>query len=519
LRAPKYHNPVWLSIIIVLAAIACYGGTIHTPFLWDHEVTILGNPLIRSWQNFPAVFRSDVYGKPLTNVGYYRPLEVTTFMLDYSFWGLNPVGFHIATILLHIGNALLLFHVLKKIGLKIPICFFAGLIFAIHPVNSTSVTYLIRSDMMGLFFSLLCILFFLSARSHLFAGLSILAYILALFSKESMAMVPFIILAYALLFPDKEARRPKYLLMALLAISGAYIFIKLRYVFAFNYGALSLIAKAPFWQRILTLPRLLLTYIRLLIFPTHLHMEYHFVEKIPPGAYVWLGLPVLVFLGVLFVRYIRAMPAADSVLKRQLCFFSFWFLAGLAPFYNIIVTLHSTVAENWLYFSGVGFIVSAVILGVRFFERTQKKAVRKIITLAVVLLLGYYCVYTIKRSGDWADAMGLYQHDLKYEPNSFVLHNNVGVIHFRNGNFPEAKQAFLRAIEVSPDKKYEVAYNNVGVIYENEGNLPAAEEAYKTSIRLNRYELAYGNLKRVYLKQGRTKDAEAVEALWKEKSR
>ena len=503
---------LWYILTIIIAIVICYYNSLHNPFIWDQEVVIVGNPMIRSWEYLPDVFKTNVEGRKLTSIAFYRPMEVISYMFDYNFWKLNPFGYHCTSIFLHICNTILLFLLLKKIKITTQISFLACLIFAIHPVNTETITYSIRGDLLGFFFSMLCFLFFLYYREgrNIFAFFSILAYLLALLSKESAVVTPFIILIYSILFnrASKTAYKNRtYLSMVLLLISFIYIFIRLVFISASTHGSLSLINEATMLHRILTFPRILLTYIGLLIFPRNLHMEYLFVEKSLTSPYVWLGVPLLITIAYVFFRYIKSISKADVQLKKHLIFFLLWFLIGLIPFYNIVVTLHATLTEHWVYSPCIGFIVLMVILGFQVFHKTDSKLLKNIMILVLMTLLVYCVFYTINRNRDWSDPMRLYQHDLKYEPDSFILHNNVGVIYFRKGDLKNAKEEFLKAIQVSPDGRYDVAHNNIGVIYENEGDLIAAEKSFKTSILLNNYELAYSNLGRLYLKLGKINDA------------
>jgi|GEM_PF-380172 len=541
----------WLVIVIVSAGILCYINSLHNPFIWDQEVVIVGNPLIRSWKNLPLVFMTNVEGRRLTAIGFYRPLEVISYMTDYTFWKLNPFGYHCSSIFLHLCNSLLIFLLLKKLEIERRIAFVTSLIFTIHPVNTEVVTYSIRGDLLATLFSLLTIIFFIYFREGItrcravttkslklsaentikrrivFAILSLGMYLLALLAKEWAVVVPFIILAYTILFKRltgqderllpgrkkimekqyKKNRSSNWLLWTLILIAVGYSAIRTGFITVSTTSPLSPIAYAPLWQRILTLPRILFTYLRLLIFPIHLHMEYLFVVRTLADAYVWLGVPALLTIVYRLYRYISSLPETENNFKKRILFFAIWFFIGLSPFYNIIIVLHATLTEHWVYFPGIGFLTFISLILFRSYDKLKKSFWKRVFVASFAALICFYVFGTIKRNYEWGDPMRLYQHDVKYEPNSFILHNNIGVLYFRQGDFEKAKEAFLRSIEVSPGHKYEVAYNNLGAIYENEGNLRLAEQLYKRSIELNRCELAYGNLARLYLKEGKINEA------------
>lgn len=536
-------------LILLVAGCICYFNTLNSPFIWDDEVTIVNNPLIKSWKHFPDIFKTSIFGKKMEGISYFRPVQNLTYLFDYSLWKLDVRGYHIVNVLLHIFNAYFIFLVLSCISppVKFPVkSFLAGkrkskilfnrgihqselfyriplivsLLFVIHPINTEAVTYISgRGDLLAVFFSLLSFLLFL--HSYFFP--SVIFFIIALFAKESIVILSFIILTYFLLFLRKPhpypaiARkgetctqglggRKKYKLPVLifLLISGIYIFVKLAFVYYSSTASLSTIRDASFFERILTLPRILVTYVRLLILPVHLHMEYLFVEKSLNSPYIWAGIPFLVFLIYFFSKFVKPRPI--------FLFFILWFLIGLVPFCNIIVPLHATLLEHWLYFPSIGLLTLIVYSFPSFLEKilTPKELA---FTVSKLLLFGFIVFFifaTIRRNSQWGDAIYLYSHDLKYEPRSFLLWNNLGVELYRKGLFPDAKVAFLKAIEVSPGNRYAVSHNNLGVIYENEGRIEDAISIYRRSIELNNYVLAYGNLGRILILQKKIDEAARI---------
>lgn len=498
-RIFSYRSAIFL---IVVAVILCYINTLHNPFIWDDEEIVVNNYLIRSWKHIPEMFKASVFGGKLEGGKFYRPLQLFSYSIDYSFWKLNPLGYHISNIIFHLLNALLVFFLLIKLGNKRNFSFFVSLFFAIHPINTEAVTYISgRGDLLFLFFSLLCFVFFINGSKgkqwHYF--ISVILYILAILSKESAIVIPLIILVYYYLFlRKKKIKHALGTVLSLLAITLLYIVIRFGVLGVGNSAVLSLINEATLWQRILTLPRILITYIALLIFPRNLHMEYLFVEKSLVSPYIIFGIPFLLVIFYLVLRYVK--PFKLSI------FFLSWFLIGLGPFYNVILPLASTLREHWVYLSGIGFLTLIVLLGSQLLK-LNKSYLKLAVILISVFLIVYYSFYTIARNRDWNDPLVLYKHDLRYEPQSFLLHNNVGVEYFRRGEMGEAKKSFLNSIETSPGFAYDVAHNNLGVVLENEGKIDEAISEYKKSIEIGNYQLAYSNLARVYLKQKKLDEA------------
>ncbi len=515
---PPRSRDIWAWASLFAAALACYANSFGNPFLWDQEAAIVNNPLIRSLRNIPQAFRSDLFGKPLTATGYYRPVGVVTYMLDYRVWGLKPAGFHLTSILLHATAGVLLFYLFRKLGVPGWVNFLVCLFFVIHPANTETVTYLFREESLGLIFSAACFLAYLKVREGNagFAAAAVVFFVLALLSKETSVVLPFLLAIESALWgrskmaSERYLRASRYLIVALVGVSVAYIGIRQHLISSSGLHFVSTISSASRWQRILTLPRILATYVGLVVFPRHLHMEYLFVTEKASDPAFWLCLLGTCAGGGALIWHLRGLPASEQTYRRQMIFFVSWFLLGLAPFTHVIVPLQATLREHWAYFAGVGLLGATLLLGYFLYRHYPDSRVRAGLLVLLVTLLGYDAVTTVVRNRDWSDPLRLYQHDLQFEPRSFLLHTNLGLIYFRQGRLEDAKREYLKAIEVSPGKSYEVAYSNLGILFEQQGRDDLAETAFRKSITLADYEPAYVNLAFLYLRTHHIAEATAV---------
>jgi len=493
----------WIAVFIIITTVfGVYANTINNPFIWDDEEIIVGNALIRDWKNFSEIFKADVFGKTVKKGNFYRPLQVFSYSIDYKFWKLWEPGYHIVNIFLHAISALLLFCLLKKLEIKKHLAFLGALIFAVHPISIESATYISgRGDALFLFFSLLCFLFYLKGKQEKTWNYIVCAlfFVLAIFSKESAIVLPFIILLYYIIFlRGKEKKRALLAVLGLCGIAFLYTIIRLAIMGIKGSSSLSIINEATFWERVLCIPRTIITYMRILAFPQNLHMEYLFLEKSLTSAWVWgsvIFIPIFLYFAI---KYIKP--------RKMAIFFVVWFFLGLAPFYNIFPVLSSSLREHWAHLSQIGFI-GLLVLGFNELIKSNKKYIQVGAVLGIAILISYYATTTINRNKDWSDPMKLYAHDVIYEPKSFLLHNNLGVEYYRNGEIEKAKQSFLNSIEASPGRAYDVAYNNLGAILQKKGDIDEAILQYKKSIELGDYKLAYSNLGKAYLIQNKTRQA------------
>ena len=137
------------GLILVLAVMAVYSPMWWAGFIWDDVVNISNNSMLRTWQGLWQMW--SISGTTST-VGQYYPLTYLSFWLEYHLWESNPLGYHIDNVLLHIANALLLWLLLRKLGVKG--AWLAAALFAVHPVEVDSVAWATerKNTLSGLFF-------------------------------------------------------------------------------------------------------------------------------------------------------------------------------------------------------------------------------------------------------------------------------------------------------------------------------------------------------------------------------
>ncbi|MGD0078996.1 MAG: O-GlcNAc transferase, partial [Sedimentisphaerales bacterium] len=140
------------AIAIVAGCFAAYMPAIlQGGFIWDDDRYVTENPLLTAPDGLYRIwFSTDAPSQ-------YFPLVYTSFRVEYRLWGLNPAGYHAVNVGIHCINALLLWAILRRLG--IPGAWLASAIFALHPVNVESVAWITeRKNVLMLFFSLLSVL-------------------------------------------------------------------------------------------------------------------------------------------------------------------------------------------------------------------------------------------------------------------------------------------------------------------------------------------------------------------------
>jgi hypothetical protein len=156
---------------------------------------------------------------------YYRPVAFLSHGLDWELWGAQPIGFHLTSIVLHGANTGLVYVMGRR--LLSPIWALAGaLLFGLHPSSHEAVYWVAaRFDLLATFFGLIAIVALTSAaRSTRMAG--VLAFALALLSKESATAIPLIVAAYDVWIARRSRADVVRRLVPLLVVLAGYAVLR-----------------------------------------------------------------------------------------------------------------------------------------------------------------------------------------------------------------------------------------------------------------------------------------------------
>src|SRR5262245_37905993 len=199
-----------LSSTAIPFALAAVTFLVFSPALlngfveWDDQVNLLENASYRGlgWRHLHWMFTTAL-------MGHYIPVTWLTFGLDYTLWGMNPLGYHLTNNLIHAANTAMFYVVaLRLLGKATTLTgtmlrsssFVAALFFALHPLRAESVAWATeRRDVLAGFFFMLTIAAYLRAvegdgsRRRWLLGASVTCYALALLSKSIVMTLPLVL--------------------------------------------------------------------------------------------------------------------------------------------------------------------------------------------------------------------------------------------------------------------------------------------------------------------------------------
>lgn len=507
--------------LLLIVCLVIFSNTFSNAFIWDDPYLITENPSIRDLSNIPLFFRPYYWNVSHPSPGsqaLYRPLRTTSFALDYHFWGLNPAGYHLTNLLLHMANVVLVFFVISAIakapsenglqiaddqGLLMSLPFLTALLFAAHPIHTESVTYIKnRSDLLAALFFWSAFLLFIKydpAMSKLLRRLitagSLLCFTLALLSKEMALSLPLVLLLYITCFRDRSewfrtfGRVVPYGLVAVLSLW----FSQTMFTAVAPPKALVRLDLIP---HILAVVKTLGTYLWLLAFPVNLNAERAF--SVP--RYFWE--PGIVF--SLAVPAGIAIVAGRSRVRTPLVLFGIAYVfITLLPAANIVFLISRPVAEQRLYIPSLGFcLLTAWVLHALYqrkirFLRPSSTAV----LVSAGMIVAAYGIGTYQRNKDWRDPITFYTRTIQSNPGSPRIYNNLGIALAEQGRRDEAIVNYKTALRIDPE--YASAYNNLGVELAETNRPDEAVKYYKKALRIKPdYAAAHYNLGTALIRSG-----------------
>lgn len=482
-------NIKWfVLLVLVVAGFFVYANSLPNKLFWDDHDGIVNNVYIKDWSYFPKYFSENLIAGSGQISNYWRPLLLVSFAADYHFFALNPVIYHLTNLFWHIISAWLIFLLFYRLSKKHWLSFWPALLFLVHPLQTEAVTYVSgRADPMSAAFvllSLLAYVLFRHKQSRVFLAVSLVSFLGSLLIKEQSIMLPALIflIEFFFFFDKKNWQKSLKIFLPFVLISGAYFLLR---VFVLNFNDLlsgvdyvgaydnSLIT------RLLTFTYVFLKYLQLLFVPLNLHMAYEVNPVTSIFSWSVAGF-VLVVSG--FIYLVKKYWQEDKLLVFGLA----WFLILLLPRTNII-SINRPLYEHWLYLPMAGFWL-VIILSI------EKIKINKKISLAVLILfICFFSFLTVRRNLDWREPITFYQKNLKYTPNSYIQHNNLGMAYAEAGQTEAAIKEYKTAIAIADI--YPQVHYNLGNALVAVNKLDEAEAEYYKSIKISpSFTLPYINL-------------------------
>jgi protein O-mannosyl-transferase len=499
----------WRIAVLWIVVFAAYSNSFEAGLVFDNDLAILQDARVHTAtsQNIDRIL-TEGYWVSRPNSGLYRPLTTLSYLLNYAVLGdgPNPAGYHWVNLALH-GVNVSLVYALGVLVLGGPaLAFPMAAIWAVHPLLTESVTNIVgRADLLAAFGVLAGLLCHakgsVSRRWRKFGWVTALvaSQAVGLFSKESAAVLPGIMLLYDLTWSERATWRARVYSYAALALPFATFFYLRSAVHAHMQVLLrdNLLVSAGFWTARLTAVKVMGKYLWLFAWPARLSADYSYNAVPIFGWHLteWKDaetlLALAVFLGAIWlaVRWRREW--------KPMSFFIVFFFVTLSPVSNLIILIGSVMAERFVYLPSIGLagctVVAIHMLSSRFLQ--ARSTARQTAWIA----LGFVCLAfgarTYARNFDWYDAYSLWTSAVRANPDGARAHLNLGnALAQIPDRLPEAIAEYEAALRIDPN--YAEAHNNLGdALMQESGRLQDAIGEYENALKIDpRYAHAHNNL-------------------------
>ena len=411
-----------------------WGGFVWDDFIWSQSRAVL------EWSGL-----GDIWSWPsrILKEAHYWPLTYTTFWLEHKIWGLEPAGYHVVNVLLHLLNTLLVWRLLLR--LAVPGAWVAAAVFAAHPTHVESVAWVIeRKDVLsGLFYlaAVLVWLRFLEQPRPWRHGLAMLLFAAGLMSKSMVVTLPATLLIVqwwtnGRITPRDLRRVAPFFLVALL----------LTAVDLYSYGSSQAPLDYSWVERMLIASRALWFYAGKLAWPANLAVIYPRWDISLGDPWAWL-----------YLAGAAALAAALWLLRHRVgrgpLAGALFFAVTLSPalgFVNYSFMYYSFVADRFQYLAGIGVIavlVGAAAHGAGRLPGRLRSGTAGLAAL-VLALLG---TATWRQAGIYRDKVTFFSHVVSLNPEALSAHYNLGVALMAAGRTEKSLAAARTAVEKRPD--------------------------------------------------------------------
>ena len=428
-----------LAALLVVLGLIAYLPSLRNGFVWDDDTFLTKNALIQAPDGLARFWFT-------TQPTDYWPVTSTTLWLEWRLWGAHAGGYHATNLALHLGEALLLWSILRR--LRVPGAYLAALLFAVHPVNVESVAWIAqRKNLVAMLFYLLSIFWFLrtgwvarEARKYgLCYGLSLLAFLLALLSKGSVAPLPFVLLGL-IAWQRRVTREDLIALAPFFAVAAGLVAVNVWFQ---THGLHEVIRQASDVQRLLGAAGAVWFYLYKAVLPTGLAFVYP-QWRVDAGRLEW-WLPLLAALALTAAlwRTRKRVPAA--------LFAWVYFVVMLLPvlgFTDVFFMRYSLVADHYQHLALIGVLALAAAGWDRWRRRSAGAPPA---WAAAVLVVGLLGILTWRQSRLYRDEETLYRATLERSPGSWMVHNNLGLLDSAAGRKAAAAQDYGEALRLKPD--------------------------------------------------------------------
>ena len=477
-------------LLISLTCASLYFKTIHFDFsYYDDNILILNNKyFISNINNIPTTFLKEVFFTIQTQAFYYRPLLITSFILDAQPFGISPIMFHATNILLHTIASLLVYTLLRKLNTPKHTSLLLTLIFSLHPTLTQAVAWIPgRNDPLLAIFVIPSFIFFINftknnSKKHLLIHLFFLFS--ALLTKETAAItIPLCIIYTFLLVKNTPSKT------IIFSTLSSWIMISLAYLYLRGLPTIINSTTTPLLTKlsgIIDHSMIYIHYLGKIFFPFNL--------SVLPIIQNISNLPGIIAI----ILIITLLLTSKQLNNKKIIFASLWFILFILPTTLHQINKNSSYSfvelEHRLYIPIIGILL--ILSEINIIKNINLKNPKTLI-LTTTFLTSSLLLSSLHLN-NFKNGLTFWQNAVITSPNHPSAHNGLGIIHLNNNNLSKAKHHLLNTLKL--DKNNALAHSNMGLIYTKQGLFNKAIQEYKLALDFKKTSNTYFNLGIAYFK-------------------
>ena len=483
-----------ICLIITAAIILVYFRTITFGFIdFKDNIFVYENPFVRDVLSFHNIFRSFTYARD----GFWVPITMISYMIDYTLFGPNPGWFHGINIVLHVANSLLLFFIFRALTGSLWRSAGIAMLFAVHPLNVESVAWITeRMNLLSLFFMLGALLLYTMYIKHpsitcYFTVL--LLFLLALLAKPTALVFPVLLLLLDFWPLGRFTAKTEYIRkkrskktlverqikpdilgiviekIPFIVLSALIGFIA-QNISQFN-GTVSSPDLLSIGQRLLNAFLLMAQYVIKVFLPFRLTA---IASRSGDDISMMLVGGAVLFLAVVTVLVLREEKKSPSY-----TFGWFWFLCSFIIPFMALPMQKELMMDRTMYLPLIGLVV-LIVWGTDILSGywNQKENMVKVSLGIIIVITGL----SWRQTQFWKDSIALYEHTIDVTRNNYRAYYQLGNILFFQDDFEGAFDRYHEALNINPD--YFDANLSIGNALVLEGEYDDASEYYEKAAEL-----------------------------------
>ncbi|MBF0531807.1 MAG: tetratricopeptide repeat protein [Candidatus Omnitrophica bacterium] len=452
-----------LGLIFILAGtFTLFSPSLSNQFVnLDDGKFLLFYPLIRdfSWAGIGHIFYSYFLGRNAPVI----PLTDVFYALECHFFQLVPFYYHLVSILVHLGNVILVFCLVNLLAKDRVIPILTALLFAAHPINAEAVVWVsAQKELFYTFFFLAAVISYIYWRRDpakpWLLRLTFGLFLLSLLSKASAVTLPIILIMVERQEGNLQISPAFLRRMFIFLLTGLFFGLWTLYAnyISTNFTGDEYFASTKyfsFFERFVISGEALLTYVGCALAPFALSCYHLFSMEYVHGKLFLSG----IFLGMAGWYLIAALFLFRQKLPGWFFFGFGWTFFILFPVLHMIQMNDSLIYERFFYLPSVGFfflLASAIRGGTRHPEgRMVTAKLKSILGAALVVYFAMFLVVTECRCFVWRNTLTLWYDAIKKNPNYVLPYTQLGKYYEFQGDYKEAQKYYKGVLSLNKDHK------------------------------------------------------------------